>query len=133
MLTEDTELTNIATETMGLYDLTYLREHAEGDSTFLIEMIGIFLTDTPQLLEELKTDVNSNDYKKIKVTSHSMKGLFLTLGMNDAAARLKEIETMADENSSMELIKSNFQKVEDAFKKCQKPLQEELKKIEATL
>lgn len=129
MLTEDTELKNVVTGTTGPYDLTYLKEHAEGDSAFLIEMIGIFLTDTPQLLEELKADINSNDYKKIKVTSHSMKGLFLTLGMNDAAATLKEIETMAHDGISIESIKLNFEKVDTAFRKCVDPLNIELEKI----
>ena len=131
MLKEQTELKNVVTDLTGLYDLTYLREHAEGDSAFLSEMIGIFLTDTPRLLEELKNDIDSNDYKKIKITSHSMKGLFLTLGINDAAASLKEIEKMALDTSPIELIKSNFQKVETTFQKCREPLTKELEKIKS--
>ncbi|MDP2385119.1 MAG: ATP-binding protein [Bacteroidota bacterium] len=131
MLKEQTELKNIVTDLTGLYDLTYLKEHAEGDSAFLAEMIGIFLTDTPRLLEELKSDIDSNDYKKIKITSHSMKGLFLTLGINDAAASLKEIEKMALDISPIELIKSNFQKVETTFQKCREPLTKELEKIKS--
>jgi HPt (histidine-containing phosphotransfer) domain-containing protein len=85
--------------------------------------------DTPGLLEQLKTDINENDYEKIKITSHSMKGLFLTLGMNDAARLLKEIETMAQNNDIMPMISSNFSKIERMFTQSKGLLESELKKL----
>ena len=94
-------------------------------------MISTCLQDTPPLLEQLKSDINENDYEKIKVTSHSMKGLLLTLGMNEAARLLKEIETMAENNGLMSIISSNYTKIESMFKQAKGLLELELKKLEA--
>lgn len=112
-----------------LYDLTYLNEHAAGDTNFLMEMISIFLSDTPEFLVELKKDIDRQDYEKIKETSHSMKGLFLTLGMNDAARLLKEIETMAASNEDLSIISENFHLIESMFFQSKELLEHELKKL----
>lgn len=113
-----------------LYDLTYLREHAAGDNDFLIEMISIFLGDTPGFLKQLEMDIEEKDYEKIKVTSHSMKGLFLTLGMNDAAQLLKEIENMSISKTLLTVISDHFRKIEAMFFQSKNLLELELKKLQ---
>ncbi len=114
-----------------LYDLTYIKEHASGDTSFIIEMISIFVFDTPALLKQLKADISENDYEKIKVTSHSMKGLFLTLGMNEAARLLKEIENIAQTNGLISMIASNFSKIEEMFAQSKNLLVLELNKLKS--
>lgn len=112
-----------------LYDLSYLKEHAAGDNDFLIEMISIFLGDTPEFLKQLKEDIDEKDYEKIKVTSHSMKGLFLTLGMNEAAQLLKEIENLSLSQSMLSVISDHFHKIEGMFFQSKDLLELELKKL----
>lgn len=112
-----------------LYDLSYLIEHAAGDTVFLKEMITEFLNETPNQLSELNHDIKDEDYKKIKFTSHSMKGLFLTLGMNKAAKLLKEIETYAEEQASFEAIVHNYEEIETIFNKSKSLLEMELVKL----
>lgn len=126
------ETTQIYTEIKSseqLYDLTYIKEHASGDTEFLIDMISTCLHDTPPLLEQLKSDIKEKDYEKIKVTSHSMKGLFLTLGMNEAARLLREIETMAQSNGQMSVISTDYSKIETMFKQSKGLLELELDKL----
>ena len=129
MIKENTELKNTVSDGKEVYELTYLREHAEGDAEFLKEMIDIFLTDTPPLLDQLQADIDEGDYQKMKTTSHSMKGLFLTLGINDAASRLKQIEWMAAKEESINLIRENFDIIKSVFNKCNPLLKDELNKI----
>lgn len=127
---QDTTQINKDIESTTLpYDLTYLIEHADGDQSFLTEMISIYLADTPGALEELKSDISAKDYEKIKTTSHSMKGLFLTLGVNEAARLLKEIETVSQSNGSISIITSNFQKIEELFLQSKGLLEVELSKL----
>jgi len=128
-LKESTQIYGEIIKSEQLYDLTYIKEHASGDVDFLIDMISTCLRDTPPLLEQLKADINESDYGKIKITSHSMKGLFLTLGMNEAARLLKEIETMAQNNGPMPVISSNFSKIESMFNQAKGLLELELKKL----
>jgi signal transduction histidine kinase/CheY-like chemotaxis protein len=129
-LKETTQIYGEITQSEQLYDLTYIKEHASGDVDFLIDMISTCLHDTPPLLEQLKSDINEKNYRKIKVTSHSMKGLFLTLGMTEAARLLREIEIMAQNNGEMFVISSNFSKIESMFMQAKGLLELELKKLE---
>lgn len=119
------------TQSGRLYDLSYLKEHAAGDNDFLIEMISIFLGDTPGFLQQLKTDIQEEDYEKIKVTSHSMKGLFLTLGMNEAAQLLKEIENLSSSKTLLSVISEHFHKIEAMFFESKDMLELELKKLKS--
>lgn len=112
-----------------LYDLSYLIEHAAGDTSFLKEMITEFLNETPNQLSALNSDIKEEDFKKIKFTSHSMKGLFLTLGMNKAAKLLKEIETFAENQSSFDTIVQNYGEIETIFNKSKSLLEMELVKL----
>lgn len=130
-LTATTQVYGEIEKSEQLYDLSYIKEHASGDTDFLIDMISTCLHDTPPLLEQLRSDINESDYEKIKVTSHSMKGLFLTLGMNEAARLLREIETMAQSNGQMSVISSDYFKIETMFKQSKGLLELELKKFEA--
>lgn len=130
-LEQTTQIYSEITQSNQLYDLTYIKEHASGDVDFLVDMISTCLKDTPPLLQQLKSDINENDYEKIKVTSHSMKGLFLTLGMNEAARLLKEIETMAQDNGLLSVITSNYFKIETMFNEAKVLLKIELEKLEA--
>ncbi len=119
-------LHNIVNTTDNLYDLSYLKDHADGDYVFLVDMINTFLTDTPEFMVQLKQDINAGDYDKIKVTSHSMKGLFLTLGMNDAAKHLKEIETWSVQGSPLSMIETNYFLIESLFNNVKQHLEKDL-------
>jgi signal transduction histidine kinase/CheY-like chemotaxis protein len=116
-------------ETKKHYDLTYLKEHADGDENFLREMIQIFLKDTPQIISDLKTSINEENFEKIKFNSHSMKGGFLTLGITQAGELIREIERMAEQKSNLQEINKHFVKIEKIFNETQVLLEEELEKI----
>ena len=126
LITTESNLNSTVNDSDKLYDLTYLKDHADGDYLFLVDMINTFLTDTPDFIIQLKKDINEGDYEKIKVTSHSMKGLFLTLGMNEAAKQLKDIETMAANGSPLSNIEKNYFVIEDLFNKVKLPLEKDL-------
>ena len=128
-LKETTQIYSEIPKSEQLFDLTYIKEHASGDTDFLIDMISTCLNDTPPLLEQLKSDISENNYGKIKATSHSMKGLFLTLGMNEAARLLREIETLAESNGLMAIISSNYSKIEIMFIQAKGLLEKELEKL----
>jgi CheY-like chemotaxis protein len=110
-----------------VHNLNYLKEHAEGDVVFLKEMVDIFFNETPQLLLELSQNIDDEDFKKIKITSHSMKGIFLTFGINEAGFLIKDIENLAIEGHNLEQIKINFNLISELYKQAKKDIEIELK------
>lgn len=111
------------------YDLSYLKDHAEGDKEFLKEILTLFLRDTPQLINDLRISIENKDYDMIKFNSHSMKGGFLTLGIERAGELIREIEKLAESNQQLELIESHFSKIEDIFRDSKEDLEFELTKM----
>lgn len=111
------------------YNLNYLKEHAEGDFAFLKEMIEIFLKESPILIDELKESIASENYQKIKISSHSMKGIFLTLGIKKAGQLIREIELLADNKEKIEEIKKLCSEIESIYKDCKTLLEEEITQL----
>lgn len=112
-----------------LYNLDYLIEHAEGDKDFIIEMITLFINDVPVALNKLREAINLKDYEGIKTFSHSMKGLFLTLGIQKTGDRIKEIEKAAERQASIDEIIPKFKVIEDAYQQAKEPLLDEIEKL----
>lgn len=111
------------------YDLGYLYEHADGDYDFLKEMIEIFIKDSPLLIEDLKNAIDTRDFDKIRISSHSMKGIFLTLGIHKAAYLIREIENLALMKQNLDKILENCKVIESIYQESKIGLEKELKKL----
>ncbi|MES2589753.1 MAG: ATP-binding protein [Bacteroidota bacterium] len=116
-------------DNMKHYDLSYLIEHADGDQDFLKDMIHTFLVETPLLIQELKDSIDEKDFEKIKINSHSAKGLFLTLGIHQAGYLIKEIEKLAEKGEDLELIIQKYSEIEKIYLESKTYLEEELTQI----
>ena len=56
------------------------------DHELLSDIIGIFLEDSPALLEKIRRAVMGNDPSALQRAAHSLKGLAATLSAEDVAA-----------------------------------------------
>lgn len=65
---------------------------AEGDDSFLKEIIGIFLADTPQRITELRTSFAAGDQPAFSRAAHSIKGSASNLGAMRLRALAEKIE-----------------------------------------
>jgi len=63
----------------------------DGD-TFLRDIIGIFLEDTPQRLAELRESLASGDQHRFTRAAHSIKGSSSNLGANQLRAISETLE-----------------------------------------
>lgn len=57
-----------------------LRELSPGDDEFLIEIIDIFLDDTPLRIAELESSLSAQDVEVFARAAHSIKGSSANLG-----------------------------------------------------
>ncbi len=61
------------------FDLESFREGVEGDSDLLAEIIELYLTHSPPLLDEIDAAVAAKDRGKIAAAAHTMKGMLKNL------------------------------------------------------
>jgi len=64
-----------------------LRDLSPGDDSFLVEIVGIFLKDTPGRVEDIRNGTKHGDAKLVARAAHSLKGSSGNFG----ATRLQEI------------------------------------------
>ena len=72
-----------------------LRELGSGDDAFLLEIIGIFLEDTPQRISELDTFLAKQDIEGFGRAAHSIKGSSANLGALALRAAAEKLERHA--------------------------------------
>lgn len=88
-----------------LVDLTFINECFGDETSLQIEVINLFLTNTPEKMQLLEKSILDNDYKDIASNAHFLKSTFGTMGI-PLNNEFSEIENLARENQELEKIKS---------------------------
>ena len=88
-----------------IVDFSYLEDMAEGKSSFIREVLSIFMDSTPKGLQELEKMVKDNDdFEKIQKQAHFLKSSFGIVKVEDIYDRLQQIEALAREQKGREDI-----------------------------
>mgnify|MGYP001601117717 CR=1 FL=1 len=69
-------------------DLTYLIQLSNGSNEFIVQMISIFMVQTPEAIDQMYKYLQNNDWKLLRGIIHKMKPSFSFMG-------IKELETIA--------------------------------------
>lgn len=89
-------------------DLSYLRDVASGSAEFMIEMIDIFLDQTPGYFEKLDSAVKVKDWKTVAEVSHKIKPTLVFMGVDITKYDIGEIEYKARNLVDLEEIEPLF-------------------------
>ncbi|MFZ0636057.1 MAG: response regulator [Candidatus Acidiferrales bacterium] len=76
------------------WDVAKTLEHVAGDRDLLCELIGLFETECPRLVEEIRAAVASKTAKSLEVGAHTLKGAASNFAAGPVAAAAKELEMM---------------------------------------
>jgi HPt (histidine-containing phosphotransfer) domain-containing protein len=79
---------------LAAVNLEELLIRIEYDRELLCQLLGIFKTEFPRLLDRLQQPVARQDVKKVKVTSHAMKGMRSAISAMQAAVTASRLEEM---------------------------------------
>lgn len=121
---EESQLLNIITKWLGksiisdfnstandkntnpLYDLAKLEEISRGNKDFVEKMIRLFVEQVPASIEEMQAAYLERNFEIIKKVAHRIKPSIDNMGVSSLKAEIREIETLAMENTdSPKLIK----------------------------
>ncbi len=92
-------------------DLSYLSEIASGSTEFMIEMINIFLEQTPIYFTQLNDAINSKDWKTTGDIAHKIKPTFAFMGLACAKDVMQEIERKARNLDSVDSIPETMKEI----------------------
>jgi HPt (histidine-containing phosphotransfer) domain-containing protein len=106
----------MSTDKEIIIDLSYLKEVATGDTEFIIEMIDIFLLQTPGYVEQLTAAIDLKDWTKMADLSHKIKPTLAFMGVESAKNTLQEIETKSRNQEDYDGIVSEYNNMKQVFK-----------------
>jgi len=110
-------------------DLSYLREVASDNTEFMIEMIDIFLAQTPGYIDQLTEAIDQKNWSKISDLSHKIKPTMSFMGVESAKDTLGEIELKSRNQVDYEWIVEEYNKLKDVFKIMLVKLEEKKKEL----
>ncbi len=95
-------------------DLSYLRAIASDSNEFMIEMIDLFLGQTPEYLHQLQEATDRKDWKEVAGLAHKIKPTLAFMGLNAARADIEEIEKKARSQEKLEEIAPQLDQMRSA-------------------
>ena len=105
IMSEDLDTNNLQ------IDLTYLNEIAGGDAEFMIDMIDIFIEQTPVYTEQLIAAIADKDWKTVGDIAHKIKPTLAFMVVNNAKDKMSEIESNARKEANLENIAEEFAEI----------------------
>lgn len=96
-------------------DLTFLNSMTGGNKEKMTKYINMFLQNAPPLVAQLDQQLQAADWSSIKTTAHTLKSQFSYMGAHAARDIAQTIEKNAAENSNLDQIPSQIQKIKEIF------------------
>lgn len=89
---------------MKNYNLAYLQELASGDDTFINEMIGYFIENTPKVIAELDHNLADSDWKNFRFHIHKFAPNLSMVGMTELFPVASRLENLSATETELETI-----------------------------
>ncbi len=107
-------------------NLSYLKQIADGNDSFIIEMIEMFLNKTPEALAEMKASFEQKNWDSLRQIAHRIKPSFAYIGLPETQKLLAEIEKLSEEANNPEKVDELMLEVDvvcdSAFSQLEKEL-----------
>lgn len=111
-------------------DLSYLNEVAGGSSEFMVEMIDMFLDQTPDYFTQIDQSINDGDWSKVANIAHKIKPTLSFMGVDFAKNDMAEIERKAKNLDVVEEIRPAFDQLKSLSIVLYRKLEEEKIKLQ---
>ncbi|TXD50470.1 MULTISPECIES: Hpt domain-containing protein [unclassified Polaribacter] len=90
--------------TSNVVDLTSIKSFFASDKEMLIELIGVYLTDTTPRIKTLEESITAVDYEAVRSICHFLKSSFGLMGVR-CLEEITTLEKQAQNNESEIVIK----------------------------
>lgn len=101
---------------MSNFDIKYLETVSQGNTAFIIDMLNIFITKTPETFEILKKAIQEEDWQSVGFYAHKLKATYAYVGLEELKNTIVEIEQKAKNISDTHTISELFDFLENMTK-----------------
>ena len=85
----------VPTDTEEDLDLSHLKQFADGNEEFMLEIIEIFISQTPEQLQEMQEAATHSDWTAVRGIAHKLKSSLALIGVQQAQELNNHIEHAA--------------------------------------
>ncbi|MCE3260586.1 MAG: histidine kinase, partial [Bacteroidetes bacterium] len=108
-------------------NLDFLKQLTKNNPDMIAEMIKVYLEETPQLIDAMKSALEKKDWPALKAAAHSIIPSFSTMGMKDDYTEMaKTIEELALKKEQPEKVSELLTKIDEICKRAYSELQKEV-------
>jgi HPt (histidine-containing phosphotransfer) domain-containing protein len=108
-------------------DLTYLHRHTKSDPALMIELINIYLEQTPILVKAMKEGLENKDWRLLNAAAHKIAPSFYVMGMyEENGSAIKKIQELASLEKDGQLIVKLVKAIETICNEAREELQTEM-------
>ncbi len=118
-----------ATNTGKHTDLTYLKGLAKGSNPFILQMLNIFIEQTPPALERMEKALKNNDWQLLRLIVHKIKPSATFVGLAEIINDLPLVEDYAAEEVNLDNIPALIDKIKMVCSEAIIELKGELEKF----
>jgi HPt (histidine-containing phosphotransfer) domain-containing protein len=110
-------------------DLTYLKQIADNNKEFMVEMIEMFLQKTPEALLQMQEYLNTKNWHELRNVAHRIKPSFSYIGISEIHRLLAAIENNSETRTNLTEIPEMLDKVQHACEEAYAELKTEISKL----
>jgi len=127
-----TEITALETPLNSgkLFNLSFLKKTFNDEQDIILEVLQIFIEDTPNDYEHLKLAIQNKNFTSTMEIAHKIKSSFNTLGLEKETKILEKIEYLAKEKKEFEEIHTLFNRLDASYTIILKEITQHIKKLQ---
>jgi len=110
-------------------DLTYLKELSNGSNEFIIQMITIFLKETPLAIENIEKYLNTSNWDALKAAVHKVKPSFSFMGIKELEGIVNSVEKYSETKTNLDQIPEMVSKIKTVLNAAIQELEIEKKEF----
>ncbi len=110
-----------------LYDLAEIREMSGNDQSFVNEMLGLFVKNNLQYLEELNAAYESKDWSQVKFYAHKIKPSILVVHAVNLKQPILDLNEYAGKEVNLDKIPDLIKLMNDELPHLCEVLEKEIK------
>jgi len=114
-------------------DLTYLRELAKGRDAFIVQILNVFIQQTPEAIERMEEATENKEWKLLSQTVHKIKPSIMFIGLTEITNDIPLLEEYAAKESNINEIPALVGKIKSVCKEAIIELKEELKRLDKVI